>query len=318
MKISQYIADLLYFNDIVIVPGLGGFVTSYNPARIGDDQNTIYPPSKQIIFNPLLKNDDGLLVNYISGKEADTSFDAVKKVEEFREKVQYRLEKGEEIILEGLGILKLNEENKPVFIVDDGKNFLLDSYGLNMVQIREKPLEDPLSEKPLYEEKKKNKAWLLFLLIPVAALAVFIYLNIYNKNEIVPPRTNEPEIKNTNIREQLTEIDTAQTDSIVIDSSAVSGIKPEPVAAVPEDIVTTAEINYYLIGGNFSEQENADKYFSQISDLGYTPIHLGKQGTFYTVAIGGFKTFEEAKKVQNEFIGRDPESGVYIIRVNDD
>ena len=51
--------------------------------------------------------------------------------------------------------------------------------------------------------------------------------------------------------------------------------------------------------------------------MGYKPVHLGKQGSFYTVAIGGYETFEEAKEVQNEFVSRNPDSGVYIIRVND-
>ncbi|NLA48282.1 MAG: hypothetical protein GX876_02335, partial [Bacteroidales bacterium] len=61
MDITSFIRELLFSHDCVIVPGFGGFVGNYAPARIDRATSTFYPPSKQISFNRNLRNNDGLL-----------------------------------------------------------------------------------------------------------------------------------------------------------------------------------------------------------------------------------------------------------------
>ena len=62
--IDNYICELLYDHDCVIIPGLGGFIANFEPARIIRKQHTIMPPSKKIAFNGKLKNNDGLLADF--------------------------------------------------------------------------------------------------------------------------------------------------------------------------------------------------------------------------------------------------------------
>lgn len=69
MNLANYINDLLYRYDCVIVPDFGGFVTNKIDAKLDESTNTFYPPSKQITFNSLLKHNDGLLANYIASSE---------------------------------------------------------------------------------------------------------------------------------------------------------------------------------------------------------------------------------------------------------
>jgi len=66
MAIANYIKDLLYRYDCVIVPHFGGFVTNKTSAQIGEDSLTFYPPTKQVGFNVNLNHNDGLLANYIA------------------------------------------------------------------------------------------------------------------------------------------------------------------------------------------------------------------------------------------------------------
>ena len=91
MEITAYIKELLVENDYVIIPGLGAFVAGYKPAHTDDTQESILPPSKEVTFNRKLKNNDGLLVGTIASEEGISRFDALKKVEEFRENIQYRI-----------------------------------------------------------------------------------------------------------------------------------------------------------------------------------------------------------------------------------
>ena len=65
-KVDKHISELLYQHDCVIVPEFGGFVANYCSAKIHPTQHTFTPPSKSIVFNSNLKNNDGLLANHIA------------------------------------------------------------------------------------------------------------------------------------------------------------------------------------------------------------------------------------------------------------
>ena len=69
MNLANYINDLLYRYDCVIVPDFGGFVTNRIGAKLNSDTHTFSPPTKQIAFNSHLKHNDGLLANYIASSE---------------------------------------------------------------------------------------------------------------------------------------------------------------------------------------------------------------------------------------------------------
>ena len=69
MNIANYISDLLYRYNCIIIPNFGGFVTNKISAKIDEASNMLYPPKKQITFNSHLKENDGLLANYIATSE---------------------------------------------------------------------------------------------------------------------------------------------------------------------------------------------------------------------------------------------------------
>lgn len=62
VELSRHIERLLLDYDCVIVPGLGGFVTQYVPARWLEEESLFLPPYRTVGFNPKLVLNDGLLV----------------------------------------------------------------------------------------------------------------------------------------------------------------------------------------------------------------------------------------------------------------
>ena len=76
VDITAFIRELLFGHDCVIVPGFGGFIGNYTPARIDKKTGTFYPPVKQISFNRNLNHNDGLLVGRISGSSGINYGDA--------------------------------------------------------------------------------------------------------------------------------------------------------------------------------------------------------------------------------------------------
>ena len=64
MSIFKDVAELLHYNDCVIVPNFGAFVLKSKSAHI--QKNEFFPPSKYVSFNVMLKDNDGLLAKHIS------------------------------------------------------------------------------------------------------------------------------------------------------------------------------------------------------------------------------------------------------------
>ena len=50
LELVRHIEYLLTEHDCVLVPGLGGFVLQYVPARFSEGRKSIQPPGKQIIL----------------------------------------------------------------------------------------------------------------------------------------------------------------------------------------------------------------------------------------------------------------------------
>lgn len=59
----QHIEYLLLRHDCVIVPGLGAFISTIQPARIDMENHRILPPARSVMFNQAVTVDDGLLAN---------------------------------------------------------------------------------------------------------------------------------------------------------------------------------------------------------------------------------------------------------------
>jgi len=92
LKLANYISDLLYRYECVIVPEFGGFVTNNKSAKIDKVHNTLHPPYKQITFNSHLVNNDGLLVNYIASVDKipyESALNFIQfEIETWKEKVK--------------------------------------------------------------------------------------------------------------------------------------------------------------------------------------------------------------------------------------
>jgi len=134
MKMELYIAELLYRHDCVIIPGFGGFVANYAPAQVHPTQHTFSPPSKKLVFNRSLKNNDGLLANHLAGKENLTYADACKKIQEFTSSCATLLSSGKKLLLSDIGTLYTDIEKNIQFEPDQNINFYLDSFGLSTIQ----------------------------------------------------------------------------------------------------------------------------------------------------------------------------------------
>lgn len=184
MEFSNYIKELLIFNDCVIIPGFGGFITKYKPAIFDQAQSSFFPPSKELVFNARLIHNDGLFINYIavvnrlSYKEARDVFSG------FTGNLFSELESGKTVVFNEIGCFKYDDNKSIVFEADLKFNLLAEAYGLSTFSF---PVVEQADFPVRIEQKIRESGGIReFLLHPLAkaviisvpVLAALTYLTI--------------------------------------------------------------------------------------------------------------------------------------------
>ena len=130
MIIARYIGDLLYDYECVVIPGLGGFIINDKPAKVNYSTHYLTPPFREVMFNPYLRSNDGLLLNYIAKEEEITYHDAKRKVDTFAMVCHRALDSGKQIRFEKIGTIRKNDNGKIIFKQDTSINYNPNSFGL--------------------------------------------------------------------------------------------------------------------------------------------------------------------------------------------
>ena len=180
---DQYICELLFTNDCVIIPGLGGFVSNTRSTFLNPSQHTFTPPSKKVAFNSSLRTNDGLLAHYISQEENITYHEANEVISDYVDNVFRKLALGEQISIDEVGTLSMDMEKHLQFEPETNSNFLLSSFGMTTlhspaIKREEVPMEVVQGDKQKVTTpgKRKSKLWKIIELVPAAAvLAIMIF-----------------------------------------------------------------------------------------------------------------------------------------------
>ena len=130
MDVRVTISRLLEEHDCVILPGYGGFIGNYAPARIDPVSHSFVPPSKKILFNINLKQNDGLLCNRLVTDEGVSYDDALALVNELVTTIRHNLKSGMSFIIPEVGRLFAGREGTLQFEQAKDHNLLLDAFGL--------------------------------------------------------------------------------------------------------------------------------------------------------------------------------------------
>lgn len=131
MKIAAYIGDLLYDYECVVIPGLGGFLSRDYPASIHPVKHYFSPPHREIVFNPWLRANDGLLLNHIALNEKLPYHEAKSRIDRFVLKCLSALAEGKRINFRNVGTIYLDKDQQMVFEPDKQHNYLPDAFGLS-------------------------------------------------------------------------------------------------------------------------------------------------------------------------------------------
>ena len=309
MDISRHISSLLFDHECVIVPGLGGFVSNYTPARIHPVQHLFQPPYKTILFNPELKNNDGLLANFIAKNEKISFSDALAITSEFSRNTLSDINSGKRIKLEQIGVLYAGNEGRLLFDQDEKVNYLKASYGLSSFispmisrkyrKVYKKPETKYINRHEPGNTKNRKQAvvWALAL-IPLFLIFGWILIETQMWKDLSRSETSFVPA----ISEQIADSGPTENEESNIENPELTEIKSIPIKTeeasfipdlnnteTPKEVAPEPEVKveikvetphqpppqniqqkmYYIIGGSFKSIENAESLILSYQERGY-------------------------------------------------
>jgi nucleoid DNA-binding protein len=289
VDITAFIRELLFGHDCVIVPGFGGFIGNYTPARIDKSTGTFYPPVKQISFNRNLNHNDGLLVGRISGSANITYGDARNLADEFVQTLRKRLGNGEKVVLDNIGSFINNQEGNIQFEPDRNVNYHLDSYGLESFQCL--PLEGydvrkrivrHIEKDALRPVSMKKILWRAAVIIPLLAVMVAVPLKT-NLFKLKLETTTLNPLVTAEFEHNKMAVDQDDKDGSEKVTENVSPVSEEPSQPAVTLPVASQGNSYFLITGSFKSEENAVSQVNILKEDGFNAEIVSAPNGFFRV-----------------------------------
>jgi nucleoid DNA-binding protein len=318
VDITAFIRELLFGHDCVIVPGFGGLIGNYTPARIDKSSGTFYPPVKQISFNRNLNHNDGLLIGKISGSANINYGDARNLVDEFVLDLRKRLGSGEKVVFDHIGSFVNNHEGNVQFEPDRNANYHLDSYGLESFQCL--PLEGydvrkriirHIEKDPVKQTPVRKTLWRAAVIVPLLAVLFVVSL----KTDLFKAKvetTNMNPLVTAEFEQNKKAVDQDAKDGAEKITESIPGVVEERAQPVTVNPVSVEANSYFLITGSFKSEENAISQQNMLKEAGFSPeIVIAPNGFFRVCAMvctdmntAEFKKDSIAKKFPGTWISR--------------
>jgi nucleoid DNA-binding protein len=337
------ISELLYTHDYVVVPGFGGFVSRHQLAHYSLSKDVLHPPSKKIMFNVQLKQNDGVLASWLK-ERIDCDFNqATKHIEEFAAHCKALLETKHRLEFENFGLFYLDFEKNICFEPKTDVNFLIESFGLSGITLKELDKEEKASSietKDRFEkievkqpERRINyrRIAAIAIGIPVLSAALLFAVNLVKPNSIsysgLFNTGSETSYVPLNYNSSLTELEVKTASPYVVDANgyATLNLFENRTVAVNVSAVNTSSHSisksrshpisfagkYQVVMGCFSVKGNANKFVRALSN---DNIRAGISGTnakgLHVVSCGAFNDKESALSMLQTIKSKYPSAWV--------
>ena len=347
-NITQLISELLFKNDCVIVPNLGGFVAQSYASHFSNGSSLLLPPTKQILFNKNLKHNDGLLVSSYSDKYDLSYALAFSQIEDYKEYIVSLLVAKKRFELLNLGLLYVDLDSEIRFESKIDVNFLIDSFGFEPVIAKEiEKVVEPILNKTVFEDRKINtinKSSKKYSVKQMALLAVGLPITITmlvfaaNSKPLEPimhsslnPFYNSPQSysKINNREHKAFFLDKISQSPLIEDnngnatfklfekgitliaSNNETGVTKEKENSNIKNNTPNISANYQVVVGCFGIESNASKLIKELKSKNIKASISGINAKgLHVVSCGGFNTKSEANGLVSSLKSKFPNAWV--------
>ena len=320
-NVANAISALLYDHNVVIVPGLGAFLCQADGAKVNVITNQFEKPSATLGFDPQRREDNDLVVGYLTAHDDITVAEARQQVMKFVSETYACLKDGGQVEIPFVGTLAFDGNQEIVFSPVDSNDFNGDAFGLADMQPQPiytsesqddwkeqvtqqlKDLNTPMTVDIDHDGKKPKRGWIwivLLLLLIVGGVALWYF----KFRPVTPPQPNKPGIIDTVKPVGIDTVRPVEIDTVrpvALDTVMESDTMALPIDTAAVEIVKpAAEIKAFIVGGCFSIEQNATNMVNDTKELGCSDAFVMKRGSMYYVCYGGYATTAEAKGVLPE------------------
>ena len=297
---NKYISELLFLHDCVIIPDFGGFVANNKSAQLNNLTGALTPPSKEILFNINLKTNDGLLINHIAKNENISPELAKKKLSEYVDSINTKLNKSKILRLEKIGLFTKGKEGNITFIQDKTVNYSLLSFGMTNTynkkivrsNIPKGKIPTRINAITNYKFNSKNLLKAAAIIIPLIA---FSYLSISQQNNINNVYTQMASLNlfSSNNNVELTTPKSKNNITSSISSELFEKPLKKEIIDEEKNIEFLPKETYHIIGGVFSEEKNAKRMLEKLNKWQYN-AKIIRENNLMRVSYESYEDKEEA------------------------
>lgn len=307
MAVANYIHDLLYRYECVILPGFGAFITQQHSAQFDPSTNRFQPPKKSVSFNRQLVKNDGLLANHIMETEGVNYERAVEKLEVYVQELTAVLQKQEAVEFGQIGSFTLTEGDKLQFEPVANMNYLKEAFGLGSfassevlretykkqaVEVEEKA---PVAFTP---ERRSSGRWLKYAAVGLLTIGLSgaAGMNIYS-NQVNEHNLAEQQKAASQLESQI------QQATFVINN---------PLPAVTLKVAKQSG-KYHIVAGAFRLEENAEKRVQQLKSEGHKARQIGaNRFGLHQVVYSSYENRLEALRALREVKNSNPGAWLFV------
>lgn len=338
ITIVEAISDLLFLRDTVVVPGLGAFVKKPVSSKVNPVANHFAMPTSSIGFDPNLREDNDLIVNYLSEKNDIPEEEARKMLAVFVSDGFNLLKSGKKLELNGIGVLHYDWADDLVFEQDPTVNYNSDAFGLcdfTLEPVLREKTKDEIKEEIEQQQKDKNtpvtvdeKAvheddeeverhfgwlWIVLGLLLVAAGVVYglhafkVIRFPWDEEKPIRVLSGQPVPVTLPVYEWKWEWkEPVVQDTVVAEETleqpeqTVQPDQPEQIEQSEQQPTVAPEANIRIIAGCFGQEENAARLTNTLKEKGYTGAFYELRNNKWFVSFGRYATDEEAKAALRE------------------
>ena len=328
ISITEAISDLLFVRDTVVVPGLGAFVKKPTSARVNHVANYFAKPSADIDFDPNLREDNELMVRYLSEKNEISEDEAKKQLAMFVSDCFNTLKTKKKVVLNGIGSLSYDWADDLVFLQDKTVNYNSDAFGLSdftLEPVMRSQTKEEIKEEKAQQQKDKNtpmtedeeavsqddddddhiraRRILVTLLIMLASAVglAWLYFRVYH----IDDKSNQIQVTApvSTVSESTEETPQSQEVVEVIDTLTR---EQDSIARIG------SEGTILIIAGCYDREECAITKVNSLISKGFPNALVENRGKWWYAAYGRYRSDEEAKAAWRE-IKKDKENKAWIL-----
>ena len=315
-SIEYYISQLLYKNDCIIVMNFGGFVCSSISANLNKKTGILTPPNKSILFNPQLKDNDGLLINHIAQSEGISQEDSKINLLKFVEQSLKNLNKFKSCRFEEIGLFTLNSDKNIIFTQDLKTNYNLNSFGFQDITNNKITRDNSeIIEESFKLIKKKNNFTIKRLLKAAAIIIPLIgisFLSITQEDRINSIYTQIANVNPISFKkDNVTVLNDQNSKEIIINKEIQPEITNNEVSQVFKEVIIPSQ-KFYIIAGAFSIEKNANKLKNRLNSWNYNSSII-KNDKIMRVSYDSFESKEQALISLSKIRKENPQAWILTI-----